>query len=70
MLLAVQRPKRAVNAVVTDSKGCVGEAEQVISLATTIPVTARHAAFLCRRGCPSVAGCAAGIWTLEWRDGQ
>ena len=40
----------AVNAVVTDSKGCVGEAEQVISLATTIPVTVPDTLHFCADG--------------------
>ena len=58
----------AVNAVVTDSKGCVGEAEQVISLATTIPVSMPDTLHFCADGGahPLLGALPAfGLWSGE-----
>lgn len=63
----------AVNAFVTDSKGCSGEAEQVISLATTIPVTLPDTLRFCADGGahPMLGALPAfGVWSGDMVNGD
>ena len=56
----------SVTALVTDTKGCTGEAEQVISLATTIPVTLPDTLEFCADGGEHLllgALPAFGVWS-------